>query len=130
MTIVTIVTIATIAVSGVCALVVEFLFGGAIWPLFALCVIWGMSVVADSPQFSASTAELSEPGYVGIMLTVQTSMGFLLTLVTIHLIPVVVDLIGWRFAFAILVPGLVIGILAMWRLRQSPDAARLAGGRG
>jgi hypothetical protein len=64
------------------------------------------------------------------MLTVQISMGFLLTLVTIHLIPVVVDLIGWRFAFAILVPGLVIGILAMWRLRQSPDAARLAGGRG
>ena len=54
-------------------------------------------------------------------------MGFLLTLVTIHLIPVVVDLIGWRFAFSILVPGPVIGILAMWRLRQSPDAARLAG---
>jgi MFS family permease len=126
----TTVTIAAMAVSGACALVAGFLFGGAIWPLFALCVIWGVSVVADSPQFSASTAELSEPGYVGTMLTVQISMGFLLTLVTIHLIPVVVDLIGWRFAFAILVPGLVIGILAMWRLRQSPDAARLAGGRG
>jgi len=64
------------------------------------------------------------------MLTVQTSMGFLLTLVTIHLIPVVVDLVGWKFAFVILVPGPVIGIVAMWRLRNSPDAARLAGGRG
>jgi hypothetical protein len=101
------------ALSGSCALIAGFLFGGAIWPLFALCVVWGVSVVANSPQFSASTAELSEPGYVGTMLTVQTSMGFLLTLVTIHLIP-----------------GPVIGIVAMWRLRNSPDAARLAGGRG
>ncbi|MBT5571062.1 MAG: MFS transporter [Alphaproteobacteria bacterium] len=126
----TTITVAAMAVSGTCALIAGFLFGGAIWPLFALCVIWGVSVVADSPQFSASTAELSEPGYVGTMLTVQTSMGFLLTLVTIHLIPVVVDLIGWRFAFAILVPGPVVGIVAMWRLRNSPDAARLAGGRG
>ena len=126
----TTITVAAMAVSGTCALIAGFLFGGAIWPLFALCVIWGVSVVADSPQFSASTAELSEPGYVGTMLTVQTSMGFLLTLMTIHLIPVVVDLIGWRFAFAILVPGPVVGIVAMWRLRNSPDAARLAGGRG
>jgi MFS family permease len=118
------------ALSGSCALIAGFLFGGAIWPLFALCVVWGVSVVANSPQFSASTAELSEPGYVGTMLTVQTSMGFLLTLVTIHLIPVVVDLVGWKFAFVILVPGPVIGIVAMWRLRNSPDAARLAGGRG
>ena len=126
----TTITILAMALSGSCALIAGFLFGGAIWPLFALCVVWGVSVVADSPQFSASTAELSEPGYVGTMLTVQTSMGFLLTLVTIHLIPVVVDLVGWKFAFVILVPGPVIGIVAMWRLRNSPDAARLAGGRG
>lgn len=126
----TTITILAMALSGSCALIAGFLFGGAIWPLFALCVVWGVSVVANSPQFSASTAELSEPGYVGTMLTVQTSMGFLLTLVTIHLIPVVVDLVGWKFAFVILVPGPVIGIVAMWRLRNSPDAARLAGGRG
>jgi len=126
----TTVTIAAMAVSGSCALLAGFLFGGAIWPLFALCVIWGVSVVADSPQFSASTAELSEPGYVGTMLTVQTSMGFLLTLITIHLVPIIVDVIGWQFAFIILVPGPIVGIIAMWRLRKSPDAARLAGGRG
>ena len=90
----------------------------------------GVAVVADSPQFSASTAELSEPAYVGTMLTVQTSAGFLLTLVTIHLVPMMADLVGWRFAFVILAPGPFIGIVAMWRLRQSPDAARLAGGRG
>ncbi len=64
------------------------------------------------------------------MLTVQTSMGFLLTLITIHLVPVVVDAVGWEFAFLILMPGPVVGIWAMWALRRSPDAARLAGGRG
>lgn len=126
----TTVTIGAMAISGVCSLAVGFLFGGAVWPLVALCIVWGVAVVADSPQFSASTAELSEPAYVGTMLTVQTSMGFLLTLVTIHLVPMMVDLVGWRFAFVILAPGPFIGIVAMWRLRQSPDAARMAGGRG
>jgi len=126
----TTVTIWAMAVSGVCSLLVGFLFGGAVWPLVALCIVWGVAVVADSPQFSASTAELSEPAYVGTMLTVQTSAGFLLTLVTIHLVPMMVDLVGWRFAFVILAPGPFIGILAMWRLRRSPDAARMAGGRG
>ena len=126
----TTVTIWAMAVSGLCSLLVGFLFGGAVWPLVALCIIWGVAVVADSPQFSASTAELSEPAYVGTMLTVQTSAGFLLTLITIHLVPMMVDLVGWRFAFMILAPGPFIGIIAMWRLRRSPDAARMAGGRG
>lgn len=126
----TTVTIAAMAVSGVCSLLAGFLFGGAVWPLVALCIVWGVAVVADSPQFSASIAELSKSEYVGTMLTVQTSVGFLLTLITIHLIPVFVDLVGWRFAFVILAPGPFIGILAMWRLRASPDAGRLANGRG
>lgn len=124
----TTVTIAAMAVSGICALSVGFLFGGPLWPLVLLCIVWGVSVVADSPQFSASTAELSEPAYVGTMLTVQTSAGFLLTLVTIHLVPVLVEMVGWQFAFMILAPGPFVGIVAMWRLRQSPDAKRLAGG--
>ncbi|MBO6783422.1 MAG: MFS transporter [Alphaproteobacteria bacterium] len=126
----TTVTIAAMALSGACALVAGFLFAGAVWPLFLLCVVWGIAVVADSPQFSACTAELAESGYVGTMLTVQTSMGFLLTLVTIHLVPEVVEAVGWQFAFLILVPGPVVGIWAMWRLRRAPEAARLAGGRG
>jgi MFS family permease len=126
----TTVTIMAMGVSGFCALTVGFLFGGAVWPLIFVCIVWGATVVADSPQFSASIAELSEPAYVGTMLTVQTSAGFLLTLITIHMVPLVVDLVGWQFAFAILAPGPLVGIVAMWRLRHSPDAARLAGGKG
>jgi MFS family permease len=126
----TTVTITAMTVSGLCAVSVGFLFGGSLIPLIVLCLIWGASVVADSPQFSASVAELSERRLVGTMLTVQTSAGFLLTLVTIHLVPVFVDMVGWRFAFAFLAAGPLIGVVAMWRLRLSPAAGRLAGGRG
>jgi len=126
----TTVTIAAMTISGLCALSVGFLFGGSIAPLIVLCLIWGASVVADSPQFSASIAELSERRLVGTMLTVQTSAGFLLTLLTIHLVPVFVDMVGWRFAFVFLAAGPAIGVLAMWRLRVSPAARQLAGGRG
>ena len=126
----TTVTMTAMTISGLCALSVGFLFGGSIAPLIVLCVIWGASVVADSPQFSASIAELSERRLVGTMLTVQTSAGFLLTLVTIHLVPIFVAMVGWRFAFVFLAAGPAVGVWAMWRLRISPAAGRLAGGRG
>ena len=122
-------TIAAMAVSGSCALVVGFLYGGDPALLVALCIVWGFAVVADSPQFSASIAELSERNLVGTMLTVQTSMGFLLTLSTIHMIPWLVDWIGWRYAFAALAPGPLIGVIAMARLRAHPDAVKLANGK-
>lgn len=93
-----------------------------------VCLVWGASVVADSPQFSASVAELSERSLVGTMLTVQTCVGFLLTLTTIHLIPPLVEAIGWRYAFAFLAIGPFLGVWAMARLRAHPDAVRLAGG--
>ncbi len=63
------------------------------------------------------------------MLTVQTSMGFLLSLLTIHLIPALVESLGWSYAFAFLALGPYLGVVAMWRLRQRPEAAKLAGGR-
>ena len=86
-------------------------------------------MVADSAQFSASVSELSEPELVGTMLTVQTSVGFLLTLVTIHLMPYLVEGLGWRYAFAVLAIGPFLGVVAMGRLRARPEAALLAGGR-
>ena len=122
-------TMAAMAISGSCALVAGFLFGASpIW-LVALCLIWGLTIVADSAQFSASVAELSEPGLVGTMLTVQTSAGFLLTLGSIQLVPYLVDLGGWPLAFAALAPGPFLGVLAMAYLRAHPDASKLAGGR-
>jgi len=122
-------TMAAMTVSGSCALLVGFLFGGSPVLLVLLCLIWGVTIVADSAQFSASIAELSERSLVGTMLTVQTSMGFLLTLLTIQLVPALVDTVGWRYAFAFLAIGPAIGVAAMGRLRAHPDAAKLASGR-
>ena len=122
-------TIGAMAASGTCALFVGLLFGTDPLLLGVVCLVWGATIVADSPQFSASVTELAPPELTGTMLTVQTCAGFLLTLVTIHLMPLLVEAVGWRFAFAPLALGPLFGIWAMARLRAHPDSARLAGGR-
>ena len=125
----TTVTIGAMAVSGTCAAGVGFLFGGSPLALILVCLVWGFTIVADSAQFSASVAELSDRALVGTMLTLQTALGFTLTLITIHLMPSLVELLGWRFAFVPLAFGPLFGIWAMARLRAHPDAVRIAGGR-
>ncbi|TDQ84576.1 putative MFS family arabinose efflux permease [Dongia mobilis] len=122
-------TIGALAVSGSCALLSGAVFGGPLVALLALCLVWGFSIVADSAQFSASISELARPDLTGTMLTIQTCAGFLLTLVTIHLVPFFAEALGWRYAFIFLALGPVIGIIAMARLRGLPEASRLAGGR-
>lgn len=122
-------TMLAMAVSGACALAVGFLFGGPPWLLVLVCLIWGIAVVADSAQFSASVAELSEQHLVGTMLTLQTALGFTLTLITIHLMPLWVEWLGWRYAFMPLAIGPFLGVWAMARLRAQPESLRLAGGR-
>jgi len=123
-------TIASLLISGVCTLIVGFLFGGNPIALVAVCLIWGFAVVADSAQFSACITELCRPDYIGTALTLQTSLGFLLTLLTIRLIPTLERVVGWQWAFMFLAIGPVVGIWAMNALRRSPAAARLAGGKG
>jgi len=122
-------TIAAMAVSGTCAATIGFLFGGSAAALVAVCIVWGISIVADSAQFSASIAELANRSRVGTMLTLQTALGFTLTLVTIHLMPHLVAAMTWRYAFAVLALGPAVGVAAMFRLRQRPEASRLANGR-
>jgi MFS family permease len=123
-------TILSMVVSGSCAASIGFLFGGSPILVTAVALIWGFMVVADSAQFSSSVSELSDAEYIGTQLTTQTAMGFLLTLLSIRLIPSVLNVVGWTWAFAFLVPGPVFGVTAMWRLMRSPDAVKLAGGRG
>lgn len=122
-------TMAAMAISGSCALVVGFLFGGPPLLLGIICLIWGITIIADSAQFSASITELSEPELIGTMLTVQTCAGFILTLITIHLMPLLVDTVGWSWAFAPLSIGPFLGVWAMARLRRHPDSVRMAAGQ-
>jgi len=117
-------------VSGICAASIGWLISGHPAALVVVCIVWAASNVADSAQFSASIAELADRARVGTMLTLQTALGFTLTLVTIHLMPHFVAAMSWRYAFVPLAIGPAIGVLAMARLRARPEARRLAGGRG
>jgi MFS family permease len=123
----TLVTSLSLAVSGSCCIAAGFLFDHPLL-LTLLCLLWGFAVVADSAQFSAAVSELADPRYVGTALTVQTSLGFLLTAVTILLIPLLIDVLGWRYVFVVLAPGPAFGIWAMLSLRRLPEAVRLASG--
>ena len=125
----TTITIASLVVSGACCLAAGLLFGGPPVAVVALCLVWGFAVVADSAQFSACISELCDPAYTGTALALQTSLGFLLTLVTIRLLPTLVNHVGWSRAFILLAPGPALGAWAMAALRRSPRAAKLAGGR-
>ncbi|MGB2868899.1 MAG: MFS transporter [Bacteroidota bacterium] len=124
----TTVTIASMAISGSCAFVAGLLYGASPIAVTALCIVWGFAVVADSAQFSACISELAQPEYIGTALTLQTSLGFLLTLAPIRLIPWLVLRVGWEWAFAFLSIGPAIGVWAMKSLRKSPEAGKLAGG--
>ena len=125
----TVVTSWSMVVSGLCCLAIGPLFGGPAWLIAALCLVWGITVLADSAQFSACVSELAEPEYVGTALTLQTAIGFLLTVVTIRLLPVWETSLGWRWAFAPLAIGPALGTWSMLVLRRRPEAARIAGGR-
>jgi MFS family permease len=103
-------------VRGACALVIGFAFGASPWFLIPLALVWGFFVVADSAQFSALVTEVAPPHAVGTALTLQTSLGFLLTMVTIQLVPALVALAGWPLAFPILALGPAVGIWAIIRL--------------
>ena len=97
----------------------------------ALGIVWGVTVVADSAQFSTAISELAPAGTSGSALAVQTSLGFILTGVTILLVGTLAptDAAGWRIAFGLLAVGPLVGIVAMGLLRRRPDATLMASGR-
>jgi MFS family permease len=125
----TLVTSWAMAISGSCCLLIGFLFEANPVLLIVVAAIWGATVVADSAQFSTCVTELGNPQYIGTALTIQTCIGFLLTSISIELIPHLVKLVGWRYAFVILAPGPLLGVIAMLRLRSLPEALRIAHGR-
>jgi MFS family permease len=123
-------TILSMAISGICALTIGALIDTRPAIVLAVGLVWGFWVVADSAQFSTIVTEVADQRYVGTAVTLQLAIGFLLTVATIWLIPALVERVGWRWAFAALAPGPALGTLAMLRLKKSPEAARIAGGRG
>lgn len=114
------------AVSGACALGIGLVFGSGAAAVAAVALVWGFFVIADSAQFSALVTEVVPSHAVGTALTLQTSLGFLLTTVTIQLVPTIADAEGWRWAFAVLALGPAAGIAAIGRLRRLRAAAGAA----
>jgi MFS family permease len=109
----------SMAASGACCLLVGFSFGASLWVLVPLALIWGFFVVSDSAQFSAMVTEVAPDYAVGTALTLQTSTGFLLTMATIQLVPVMAEAVGWAWAFPILAVGPAAGIAAIARMANA-----------
>lgn len=104
------------AASGACALVIGLTFGASLWMVVPIALVWGFFVVADSAQFSVLVTESVPSHAVGTALTLQTSLGFLLTAFTIQLVPPMVAAVGWSWAFPILAIGPALGIASIRRL--------------
>ena len=109
--------VAAMFVSGLCALATPLVFAGPANLVVPLLLVWSISVIADSAQFSTLVTRVVEPHATGTALTLQTSIGFLLTTITIQLVPVIVGIAGWRYAFPVLALGPSLGIWAIRRLR-------------
>ena len=120
----------SMVVSGSCAVASAVVFGLPVWVVMPIMLIWGATIVSDSAQFSAMVTETADDETRGTALTLQTALGFLLTLVTIQGVPLIVDAIGWRWAFPWLALGPAVGTAAMVVLARSSHARSLAGGRG
>jgi hypothetical protein len=117
------------------AVQVGFVVGAMVSAFFNLAdtiaaVFWGFWVVADSAQFSSIVTETGEQCYAGTAVTLQLATGFMLTVVTIWLIPVVQHVVGWTWAFAVLAAGPLLGAVAMTRLLHAPEARLIAGWGG
>ena len=106
------------AVSGTCALVAGWLLAAPPILVMAVALIWGVSVVADSAQFSALVTEVAPSHAVGTALTLQTTAGFTATAVSIWLVHWGQEALGWGWTWMLLAPGPFLGILAMVKLRR------------
>ena len=115
---------AAMAISGSCALITPLIFGTSPFVVVPILLVWGMTIVADSAQFSALVTETAEDEIRGTALTLQTAVGFLLTLVTIRALPLIADAFTWRWAFPLLAIGPALGVLAMRQLGRNRQLIR------
>jgi MFS family permease len=107
-------------VSAGCCLTAGLAYRAPTAVVFGFAAVWGIAVVADSAQLSALVAQYSPRDHVGTALTIQTCVGFLLTMVSIRLLPIVAAAVGWQWVFVALAPGPISGVLALRGLPREP----------
>jgi MFS family permease len=120
------VAIFAMVASALLALLSAFSFGGPVWLTATLLVLWGIAIIPDSAQFSALVADYAPPEISGSLLTLQTALGFTLTIATVQVVPMAADAFGWQAVLAALALGPAFGIVAMLPLRRRREV--LAGG--
>lgn len=126
----TLTTAGMMVISGTCAALVGVVFDGPIWLFVVISIIWGITIIGDSAQFSAMVTEVADRSLVGTALAVQMGIGFLITIVSIQIIPLAAEMMGgWRWAFLVVIPGPIIGTIAVLKLRTLPDSKKIAQGR-
>ncbi|MGY1846365.1 MFS transporter [Blastococcus sp. SYSU DS1021] len=108
--------VTALTVSGACCLLSPLAFLAPAPVLALFCAIWGASVIADSGVFSTALSEVADRRFVGTALSAQTAIGFALTVLSIQLVPLIAEGVGWQYAFLLLAPGPTLGALAMRRV--------------
>jgi MFS family permease len=109
---------AALTVSGGCCLLSPLFFTASRPWLLAFTAVWGAAVIADSGVFSTLLSEVADRRYVGTALTTQTAIGFLLTIVTIQVIPLTAAVTGWHYAFLPLAAGPMTALPALAALSR------------
>ncbi len=116
------ITIIAMTGSGLSALAAAFAFGGPVIVFFMVVIIWGITIIIDSAQFSALIADFASAEHAGSLMTLQTAIGFALTIVTVQLTPWIAGLWGWPTVFVILALGPLAGVFAMRPLTRVRSA--------
>ena len=125
----TLVTAFSLATSSICAAIFGFLPTEADGLLVVVSLIWGATIVSDSAQFSTAITELCPPESRGTLLTISTSVGFLIAAITVRSTPAIQAETSWGVAFLILAIGPALGVIVMLRLRYRPEAQAMANGK-
>lgn len=112
-------TIVAMIVSACSAVLAAITFGGPAPLMAAVFVLWGLSVIPDSAQFSALVADLAPTEMVGSLMSLQTALGFALTIFTVQMTPFVAQSLGWPFLFCILAIGPIVGCISMLGLTRT-----------
>jgi MFS family permease len=121
--------VTAMVVSGTCCLLAPLFFGMPVAVLGCFLFVWGAAVIADSAVFSTALTETADQRFVGTALTAQTATGFLLTVVTIHVVPVLADAVGWQYVFLALAIGPLSGAVAMARFGRARAAGTILAAR-
>lgn len=114
----------SLAISGGCCILSAAFFDASLPMLIVFCSLWGAAVIADSGVYSTLLSEVTEPDHVGTALTIQTALGFLVTIASIQTVPITAVFVGWQYAFLILFIGPLAGVAALYRFRRPAIKSR------